>query len=132
VIDRIVVPTSVHIIVGILLIVVTSIATLIFLLLAKQNRPLNTAAKVSLAATELILLVQVLIGIKLLDQGQGVFQLYVHYLGAILPVGLLITMRWLPIFEKHQVRITAAVMVVTLASVIMTATIGSAFVRGTL
>lgn len=131
-IDRIIVPTSVHVIVGVLLIVVASITTLIYLWLARKNSPLTTAAKVSLAATELILLVQVLIGIKLLDQGQGVFQLYVHYLGAILPVGLLFAMRWLPVFQKHQVRITAAVMVVTLASVIMTATIGSAFVRGEL
>lgn len=131
-IDQIVVPSSVHVAVGILVVALAVITTLVVGVLGWRNRPLNTAARASLAATQIALLVQLLIGVKLLDQGMGPLQLYVHYMGGILPIALFLAMRWIPGFERYQARISAAVMVVVLASVVMTATIGSAFVRGTL
>jgi hypothetical protein len=131
-IDRIIVPSSVHVGVAILLVVLSVVTTIIVGRLAWHNRPLTRLAQVSLAATQLVLLIQLMIGIKLLDQGSGPLQLYVHYMGGMLPIVLFLVMRWLPGFEKNQARISAAVMAITLATVVMTATIGSAFVRGTL
>lgn len=128
--DRLVVPPSVHVAVGITVVLAALIATALVVRLALQKRPLNAAAQVALAVTQLALLAQLLIGVKLLDQGMGVMQLYIHYIGGITPLGLFLAMRWLPAFEKHQTRITAVVSVITLISVVMTLTIGNAFVRG--
>lgn len=131
-IDSIIVPPSVHIAVAVTLVIVSVVATLVVVLTAVRNRPLSPLAQGLMILTQIMLLVQLLIGVKLLDQGMGTIQLYVHYMGGILPIALFLAMRWLPNFERHQARISAAVMVVTLATVVMTATIGSAFVRGTL
>lgn len=131
-IDSITVPPSVHIAVAVTLVVLSVVTTLIVVLAAVRNRPLTTLAKVMMAVTQVALLIQLMIGVKLLDQGLGVMQLYVHYMGGILPIALFLAMRWLPQYDRHQTRISAAVMLITLATVIMTATIGSAFVRGTL
>jgi hypothetical protein len=131
-IDSIIVPPSVHITAAIALVAVSLAATLMVALAALRSRPLSPLAQGLMILTQIMLLVQLLIGVKLLDQGMGTIQLYVHYMGGILPIALFLAMRWLPNFERYQARISAAVMVVTLASVVMTATIGSAFVRGTL
>ena len=46
-------------------------------------------------ATEVALVIQALLGIKLLDQGSGFGQLYIHYIGGLLPVGLFIVAGWM-------------------------------------
>lgn len=46
--------------------------------------------------SQISLMVQALIGIKLLDQGLGVFQLYIHYVGGLAPLAFFLLYYWLP------------------------------------
>ncbi len=45
---------------------------------------------------QLVLMLQALIGIKLLDQGMGVLQLYIHYVGGLAPLAFFLLYYWLP------------------------------------
>ncbi len=96
VIDAIWVPTSVHFFVG-TLVVVTSLSALVAAAYhGFRNRPPARWAHGHFIVAQLTLAVQALIGIKLLDQGLGPMQLYIHYVGGLGPLLFYLLYYWLP------------------------------------
>ena len=95
-IDAVWVPTSVHFLVG-TLVVVSSLAALAAAAYhAFRNRPPARWAHGLFILAQLTLAVQALIGIKLLDQGLGPLQLYIHYVGGLGPLLFYLLYYWLP------------------------------------
>lgn len=95
-IDAIWVPTSVHFAMGATVVVATLAAWLGSLVPALRKRPLPRWVHGLFIAAQLSLAVQVLLGIKLLDQGLGPLQLYVHYLGGTGPLLFFLVYYWAP------------------------------------
>ncbi|NLG08373.1 MAG: hypothetical protein GX560_03815 [Deinococcales bacterium] len=95
-IDSIWVPSSVHVTTGMLVLVTTLLATVVTAVLAVRRRPLGAGAHAVLIAAQVALMAQAVIGIKLLDQGLGPLQLFVHYLGGLGPLLFFFVWYWLP------------------------------------
>ena len=86
---------------------------------------------VALIALQIALMVQALIGIKLLDQGLGTVQKYVHYLGGLGSLGLLMLFYWLPKRDARDSAVKAlGLTVASLAFVLLTFIIGGLYARG--
>jgi hypothetical protein len=132
-IDRIMIPASVHMTVGMLVLVATLAATIVSIWHARRRIARTRWANAVLIAAQVILMAQALIGIKLLDQGAGVLQLYIHYLGGLAPLLFFFMLYWFPLRDTRKqgwamITVTAGAFVFAL----MTFAIGQAFVRGTL
>ncbi len=95
-IDSIWVPPSVHVTTGMVVLFTTLLATVVAATLAIRNRRLGSGAHAVLIAAQVALMVQAVIGIKLLDQGLGPLQLFVHYLGGLGPLLFFFIWYWLP------------------------------------
>lgn len=132
-IDNIFVAPSVHEAVGGLVLVTMLAAVVLTGRLAVAGRPLDLPARGSLVAAQLTLMAQALLGIKLLDQGLGVAQLYIHYVGGLIPLGLFLAAGWVAWrTPETRTRITAALTLLGLLSAAMAFFIGRAYVQGTL
>ena len=130
-IDRIVVPPSIHIGAGGVLFLVAAVALVLTALEARRRHPLSRTTVAVLAVLQLLLLVQTLIGIKLLDQGHGVGQLYIHYVGGFAPIGFYLALAWLPARDQvWRTYATAAVTALTFVFVLLTLAVGSMYVNG--
>ena len=77
-IDSIVVPPNVHVIMGAIVLLGSALALIGTGWAAWKSRRFTALAQGSLILFQLLLIVQVLVGIKLLDQGFGPLQLYIH------------------------------------------------------
>lgn len=95
-IDSIWVPPSVHVTSGMVVLLATLAALVVSALFAWRNRHLSPAAHAVLIVAQLALMVQAVIGIKLLDQGLGPLQLFIHYLGGLGPLAFFLVYYWLP------------------------------------
>ncbi|MDF1523318.1 MAG: hypothetical protein P1P87_10920 [Trueperaceae bacterium] len=95
-IDAIWVPTSVHFLVGTLVVVAGLAALTAAAYHGFRNRSPARWAHGLLILAQLTLAVQALIGIKLLDQGLGPLQLYIHYVGGLGPLLFFLLYYWLP------------------------------------
>lgn len=81
--------------------------------------------------TQIVLVVQVLLGIKLLDQGQGIVQLYIHYVGGLIPLGSFLAGGWLARGDTpRSARVLLILLLVGMASALMAYFIGRAYVTG--
>ena len=101
--------------------------------LAWRRRPLSRVAKGLVILSQLVLMAQALVGIKLLDQGLGVMQLYVHYLGGLGPLLFFMLTYWFPgRTPERQTRWTAAALVGGFLFALMAYTIGGSFANGRL
>lgn len=130
-IDSIIVPPIVHLITG----SVVLIANLVFLLvvgrLAWQKRALSTAGSLTFIVFQAALMLQALVGIKLLDQGFGVLQLYIHYLGGLAPLAFCLLFYWLPTAdERLRSRRLAWVAAASFSFVLLTFVVGSTYTAG--
>lgn len=133
VIDNIFVSPNVHEAVGGVVLLAMLVATGWTGRLALAGRPLGGGAKISLITAQVALMVQALIGIKLLDQGLGVAQLYIHYVGGLIPLGLFMGAGWIAWRNPvTQTRVTALLALAGLLSAGMAFVIGRAYVQGTL
>lgn len=132
-IDRIIVPASVHVWSGMLVVSVTLVAMVYMVFLAWRGRELSRMARGILIATQLVLMLQALVGIKLLDQGAGSLQLYIHYVGGLAPLAFFMAMSWWPVRQPRTQRwVTALVASSAFVFALMTFVIGQAYVQGTL
>lgn len=128
--DNLIVAPGVHRSVGILVLVSLLAATAWAGWLAVTKRPWDRTATVLMAVSQLVLMAQALLGIKLLDQGMGIFQLYIHYLGGLVPLGLYLVLGWFPFKDPViRARVVSIAMAVGLVSAGMAFVIGQAFVN---
>ncbi|QLG10468.1 hypothetical protein HLB42_06570 [Deinococcus sp. D7000] len=85
----------------------------------------------ALIVFQIALIVQALIGIKLLDQGLGTVQKYVHYLGGVGSLGLVMLYYWLPKRDARDSRVKAlGLTLASLAFVLLTFVVGGLYARG--
>ena len=95
-IDQIWVQPAVHIWVGTAVLIATLLSLVVTATFAIRKRTLNRAVYAVLLFAQVSLMVQVLVGIKLLDQGLGPLQLYIHYLGGLGALFFYLLFYWLP------------------------------------
>ena len=95
-IDQIWLPPHIHVWAGSAVLVTTLLSVLTSFVLALQNRAANIWLYSVWLLSQVSLMVQVLIGIKLLDQGLGPLQLYIHYLGGLGALFFYVLWYWLP------------------------------------
>ncbi|HSH22553.1 MAG TPA: hypothetical protein VK975_00635, partial [Acidimicrobiales bacterium] len=97
---------------------------------ALRREPFDGTSQVLIALSQVFLMIQALLGVKLLDQGMGVVQLYIHYVGGLLPLGLFLVLSWVRFRDPvRKTRMLAVVVDVSLASAAMAYFIGQAYVN---
>lgn len=94
--DQIAVSPLVHLLSGATVLVSTFAAALICSLLAWKKRQPPPLVRGLLVFVQIVMLWQILIGIKLLDQGLGIVQHYEHYIGGFLPLLCYLSYYWFP------------------------------------
>ncbi len=129
-IDNFIVDRSAHLITGIIVLLTMTAAVGLVLRHAVLNQPINKLTGSVVAIAGLALAVQILIGIKLLDQGQGISQLYIHYIGGLTPMGAFLVGGWFARGDSgRSSRILAGLLLVGYVSALMAFFIGRAFVN---
>lgn len=127
--DEIIIQPALHSAVGgitLLAALVTTILTWV----AFRRKTMTSATYAALITLQVLLMLQAAVGIKLLDQGMGVIQKYVHYLGGLGSVGLLMLFYWLPRRSDAETSRNAAwLTTASLAFVAMTFFIGQMYVK---
>ena len=129
-IDNVIVDSSVHVVVGVAVLLSMTVAAGWLVWLSVRGLVLDRAGRVSIAVAQAVLAVQVLLGIKLLDQGQGIGQLYIHYVGGLIPLGaFLVAGWWVRPDTVGRTRVVAALLVIGWLSAVMAFFIGRAYVN---
>ncbi len=124
-IDNYVISSSVHVVVGSLVLITMTAAVGWVGWLAIVGKPIDLVGRVLVSIAQVVLAIQVLIGIKLLDQGQGIVQLYIHYIGGLAPMGaFLVGGWWVRGDTARSNRVLAALIAIGWFSAIMAFTIG--------
>lgn len=127
-IDNIIIDSSVHVAGGIIVLGAMVAAAGWLARLALAGQEVDRVGQGLIIAAQVALAGQALIGIKLLDQGQGIVQLYIHYLGGLLPLGLFLAAGWFRFPDPlRRTRVLAVLTSVGLASAVMAFTIGQAY-----
>lgn len=125
-IDNIIVSPMTHLIVGTFVLLTSLLFLLVIGRLALKKHALSPFAKATFILFQVALIIQTLIGIKLLDQGLGVLQLYIHYLGGLAPFAFCLLYYWLPTKDEFkQCRRLAIVALVSFLFVFLTFVVGS-------
>lgn len=108
----------------------TAIVASIILWRGASQKTFGRVQQASLIALQILLMLQAAVGIKLLDQGMGVIQKYVHYLGGLGAIGLLMLFYWLPKHgEADTAKKAAWLSSASLLFVVMTFFIGQMYVK---
>ena len=129
--DRIIVQPALHLGFGELVMLTTLVTALFLLYLVWRKQPLNQGARVLTILCQLVLMGQALLGIKLLDQGMGTIQLYVHYLGGLGPLLFFLVYYWFPSRDAiRQTRWAALAASGAFCFAILSYTIGGLYARG--
>ncbi|GAB4179499.1 MAG: hypothetical protein Fur005_41860 [Roseiflexaceae bacterium] len=132
-IDRIIVSPYYHLVSGHIVVVLMLIAGVLMAWAAFRQGKLTTWANGSMIVAQIGLMVQALLGIKLLDQGMGVAQLYIHYVGGLAPLLFFMLIYWIPLRdERKRARFAAGMAGLGFLFALMAFTIGGAFARGEL
>ena len=130
-IDNFIIPSSVHQLNGGFVVVALLVAAGWLTWLAVKRRPFDRAAQVLVSASQVLLIIQTLLGIKLLDQGMGVVQLYIHYVGGMIPLGFYLVAGWFRFADAvRRARVLAVLVDIGLLSAVMAYLIGQAYVNG--
>lgn len=130
-IDNIIISSSVHVASGVIVLLSMTAATALVVRHAIRNEAIAAVTKAALLVAQLSLIVQVLIGIKLLDQGQGIVQLYIHYVGGLMPLGAFLAAGWFARGDSPKSsRLLALLLVVGAFSAFMAFFIGRAYANG--
>lgn len=132
-IDNFIIDSSAHLFTGVLVLITMTAATGLVMRHALRNEAIGRPGLVSMVAAQVALTVQLLLGIKLLDQGQGIVQLYIHYVGGLIPLGAFLVGGWVARGDSgRSSRILAALLVIGYVSALMAFFIGRAFANRSL
>lgn len=129
-IDSIWVPSSVHFALGTAVILTTLASLAVAAVLAARKRQLPRWAHGLFILTQVAVATQLLIGIKLLDQGLGPLQLYVHYLGGTGVLFFYLLYYWLPTATRSGRWVPTVLTGLAFAFAMMTFTIGEMYSAG--
>lgn len=129
-IDELWLPPSVHMAVGTAVLVTTLASLIVAFMFQLRRRELPRWVHALFIATQVVIAVQLLIGIKLLDQGLGPMQLYVHYLGGTGVLFLYLLFYWLPARYRRGGWSATVLTGLAFAFALMTFTIGEMYVPG--
>ncbi len=129
-IDQIWVQPAIHVWVGTIVLIATLLSIIVTLVFAIRKRPLNRWVYGILLLAQASLIIQVLIGIKLLDQGLGPLQLYIHYVGGLGAFFFYLLFYWLPQGLKEKRWTAFALSTSGFLFAFMAFTIGSMYVAG--
>ncbi len=129
-IDNIIIDRSAHLVSGTIVLLTMTVATLLVVRHAVKGEPVGRPAMVSMVLAQVALVVQLLLGIKLLDQGQGIVQLYIHYVGGLAPLGAFLIGGWVARGDSaRSTRILAGLLALGYLSALMAYFIGRAYVN---
>lgn len=130
-IDAIVVPSTVHLTIGTLVLISNLLALFVTVRAAWRKAAFSTGIHLFFMLFQVVVMLQVLVGIKLLDQGLGPLQLYIHYIGGAAPIAFALLFYWFP-GKDGAVKSRRAALVTALSFlfVLMTSTIGSMYTPG--
>lgn len=129
-IDNIIIDRSAHLVSGVVVLVAMTLAFAAVARHAIRNEPIERPAFVAIGLAQISLTVQVLLGIKLLDQGQGILQLYIHYVGGLMPLGAFLVGGWVARGDTgRSSRILAGLLAIGYLSALMAFFIGRAYVN---
>ncbi len=132
-IDNFIIDSSAHLISGVVVVVTMTVATAFVGSAAVKNAAVGTAGRLAIVVAQVSLTIQLLLGIKLLDQGQGIVQLYIHYVGGLIPLGAFLVGGWVARGDSgRSSRILAGLLVIGYVSALMAFFIGRAFANRTL
>ena len=126
--DEIMIKPALHSAVGGLTLLTALVATALNWTALRKGSPGQGASHASLILLQLLLLAQAAVGIKLLDQDMGVIQKYVHYLGGLGALALLLLPAWLPA-RLRRPALPAWTATASLLFIVMTFFIGQLYVR---
>ncbi len=130
-IDNVIISSSVHVAMGVVVLLSMTVVTALVARHAIRNEAVGTATRVSLLVAQVSLAVQVLLGIKLLDQGQGIVQLYIHYVGGLIPLGAFLAAGWFARGDSpRSTRILTVLLAIGALSAFMAFFIGRAYANG--
>lgn len=127
--DSIVVSPAVHLIVGAVTLITSILVLAVSGWAAWKKQPFTRKHHAAMILFQLAVMLQALVGIKLLDQGHGPLQLYIHYLGGLAPLAFVLFFYWFPATDPvTRSRRAATVSILSFLFVLMTFTIGSVYV----
>lgn len=127
-IDAFWLPSWVHVAVGGLVLLVTFFCAALIGWRAFKGLPLGWGGRVSMIVAQIFLMVQALIGIKLLDQGLGPLQLYIHYVGGLAPLMFILVFYWLPARVQQRRWLPFGLTGAAFVFAVMAFTIGQSYV----
>ncbi len=131
VIDNIIIDPSLHRWWGAFAVASVAVVVLMVGRHVVRSEPVGSATRWGFVVAQVALTVQLLLGIKLLDQGMGIVQLYIHYVGGLIPLGVFLVGGWVARGDTvRSARILLAMLGVGLLSGIMAYSIGLAYVNG--
>lgn len=129
--DEIIIPTQVHLLIGGLALLASLVAVVVTGRGSLGPGRWGKAERGVFIAAQIVLMVQALIGIKLLDQGMGTVQKYVHYLGGLGALGLLVMSYWRPRpTAQGTARQALGLSAASLVFVALTFFVGGMYARG--
>lgn len=127
-IDSIVVTPAAHMAVGSLVLFTSLVYLITIAWLAWKKKEVSPLAGFFFILFQATLMLQALVGIKLLDQGLGYLQLYIHYLGALAPLAFCLIYYWLPTPEGVvKSRRLLAIAIASFFFVLLTFSVGSMY-----
>jgi len=130
VIDEIWLSPNVHVVSGAVVVLATLAALVVSTVFAWRERDLSPAAHTTLVVAQVTLMVQALVGIKLLDQGLGTLQLFIHYVGGLGPLLFFFVYYWLPSTWRRKRWTSVAVTGSAFLFAVMAFGIGASYVPG--
>ncbi len=127
-IDNFIIDSSAHLVTGVIVLITMTAAVIAIGRHALRNEPVTRPAFLVMITAQLALVAQILLGIKLLDQGQGIVQLYIHYVGGLIPMGSFLLAGWVARGDSgRSSRILFGLLVVGYVSALMAFFIGRSF-----
>lgn len=130
VIDNFIISSAAHRWWGLLTLVALVVSVALLTRDVGRGEPASRNTRWSFLAAQVALVGQALLGIKLLDQGQGIVQLYIHYIGGLIPLGAFLAGGWLARGDTpRSARILLILLAIGLASGVMAFVIGQAYVN---